>query len=172
MEPVKTSLLLGCGNRISRDLDMNGNWGVLTRLDVSNSCNPDIVWDLNILPLPFKDNQFDEIHAYSVLEHIGTQGDWRGFFKEFSEYWRILKPEGKFFGISPRWDGIWAWSDPGHTRIISEAMLTFLCQGEYKKQVGISGMTDYREIYNADFEVLHMENLNEFDWAFILKAIK
>lgn len=172
MEPVKQSLLLGCGNRTSRDLDINGTWGELTRLDISEACHPDIVWDLNNLPLPFKDSQFDEIHAYSILEHISSQGDYNHFFEEFNEYWRILKPEGKFFAICPRWDQIWAFSDPGHTRIISEAILTFLCQSEYEIQIGKTSMTDYREIYKADFEVLHFEYLNEFDWGFILKAIK
>ena len=172
MESNKKSLLLGCGNRISRDLDINGSWGELTRLDISKACHPDIIWDLNKLPLPFEDSEFDEIHVYSVLEHISIQGDYKHFFEEFNEYWRILKPGAKFYAICPRWDKIWASGDPGHTRIISQATLTFLSQNEYKKQIGLTSMTDYREIYKANFEVLRVENLGDYDWGFILKAIK
>jgi hypothetical protein len=30
----------------------------------------DVVHDLNTFPYPFRDNEFDEILAYSILEHV------------------------------------------------------------------------------------------------------
>jgi SAM-dependent methyltransferase len=66
--------------------------------------------------LPFDDNTFDEIHAYEVLEHIGKQGDWMRILREWSEWWRILKPGGHLYASSPLWSSEWAWGDPGHTQ--------------------------------------------------------
>src|SRR6185437_13256763 len=89
----KTELLLGCGNRRDKLLSLpeEAEWSNLTTLDLDPQSNPDVIWDLNSLPLPFATAQFDEIHAYEVLEHLGRQGDWRGFFAEWNEYYRILK---------------------------------------------------------------------------------
>jgi DNA modification methylase len=114
---------------------------------------------------------FDEIHAYDVLEHTGQQGDWRFFFAQWSEFWRILKPNGLFFGKCPTYDSEWAWGDPGHTRIISPASLVFLDQNQYIEQVGKTAMTDYRPYYTADFERLASE-IKETTHAFVLRARK
>jgi len=67
-------------------------------LDCNPSCSPDVVFDLECIEssayvkenrLPIADNTFDEIHAYEVMEHYGSQGDYRGFFTGFRELWRI-----------------------------------------------------------------------------------
>ena len=39
-------------------------------LDINPEHKPDVVHDLNITPLPFKDNQFKEIICHHVLEHL------------------------------------------------------------------------------------------------------
>ncbi len=118
-----------------------------TTLDVLESAKPDVLFDLNWLHrresggvtllgyrnnmLPFGNKEFDEIHAYEVLEHVGQQGDWRGFFREFREYWRILKPGGSLIGTSPGRDSAWTWGDPGHTRVICLEPLAFLQKDHY-----------------------------------------
>src|SRR6185312_16493300 len=120
MELMIRELLLGCGADRERRSGLRSacytpeenehvGWHNLTTLDNNPRHKPDVVWDLNQRPLPFDDETFDEIHAYEVLEHIGTQGDWRSFFAEFSEYWRILKPNGALVGTVPRWNHQWAW---------------------------------------------------------------
>lgn len=165
-------LLLGCG--VSRDKRLcfgSDDWQHLVTLDINPDTKPDKVWDLNVRPLPFDDGIFDEIHAYEVLEHIGRQGDWRGFFEEWSEWWRLLKPGGLFVGTSPASDSNWAWGDPGHTRIISRESITFLDQTQYTDQVGRSPMTDYRFVYRADFDPVHVFVEGEtFEYA--LRAVK
>ena len=50
-------------------------WTDLVTLDVNADHSPDVVHDLESVPLPFADETFDEIHAYEVLEHTGAQGD-------------------------------------------------------------------------------------------------
>jgi len=148
-------------------------WSALTTLDMSADHNPDVVHDLDVLPYPFDDNQFDEIHAYDVLEHQGKQGDWRFFFDQWSEIWRILRPGGYFCGICPKAMSPWAWGDPGHTRIISKECITYLSQDEYRKQVGVSPMTDYRPWYKADLRAMAMDDHTlEHTWQFVLQAHK
>jgi len=167
-------LLIGCGNDWEKSVtipDIPKEWsGDLITLDFNEECKPHVVHDLNILPYPFDDNMFDEIHAYEVLEHCGTQGDFRFFFNQFEEFSRILKPGGYFVATCPNWDSPWAWGDPGHTRIISSESITFLSQAEYTRQ-GKSPMTDYRFCYQADFELITRQE-QEHNWAFILRAIK
>ncbi len=168
-----TELLLGCGSsrekRLSRTKDTG--WSDLTTLDINPDHKPDVVWDLHLLPLPFADNHFDEIHAYEVLEHVGQQGDYRTFFNQFCEFWRILKPNGHMFVTVPSRLSPWAWGDPSHTRIIQKEHLVFLVQSQYTEQVGKTPMSDFRHIYKADFDVEYVDEGPDL-FSFVIKAVK
>ena len=166
-------LLLGAGSRRVKQLTWGGRaeWSALTTLDINADHKPDVVHDLTVLPLPFADDTFDEIHAYEVLEHTGQQGDWRFFFAQFSEFWRILKPDGVLMGTSPHWGSAWAWMDPGHTRAMGPEMLIFLMQPQYDAQVGITPMTDYRFVYKADFDV-RLADVKGGQFSYIIQAVK
>lgn len=166
-------LLLGCGAKQAKDIVTNGTAEFINpvKLDINPDHKPDVVWDLNIRPLPFQDNEFDEIHAYEVLEHIGKQGDYKGFFAEFEEYHRILKSNGLLVASVPMWNSVWAWGDPSHVRVINSGTIVFLSQKQYQAQIGRTPMTDFRYMYKADFDI---EGMQESDdrFYFILKAIK
>ena len=41
-----------------------------------------------------RDDFFNEVHAYAVLEHLGRQGDFVSFFDTFSNLYRILVDGG------------------------------------------------------------------------------
>lgn len=168
-----TELLLGCGSSRVKKLAWQGHhdWTDLVTLDFADTHKPDVVHDIAKLPLPFDDNTFDEVHAYEVLEHVGQQGDWKFFFEQWSDIWRVLKPGGVFLGSSPHWDSPWAWGDPGHTRIISSQCLIFLHQPAYA-QVGISPMTDYRFCYKADFDIIHQVKNDADQLEYGLRAVK
>jgi hypothetical protein len=71
----------------------------------------------------------------------------------------------------PKWDSPWAWSDPGHTRIISRESLIFLSQAQYE-QVGSNPMSDYRPWYKADFDVVATDEDDPDTLKFILMAVK
>jgi SAM-dependent methyltransferase len=142
-----------------------------TTVDIEASHKPDLVWDLNVLPWPFQDATFDEVHAYELLEHLGQQGDAKSFFAHFYEIWRLLKPGGYLGASVPRWDSLWAWGDPSHRRIISEGSLTYLDRTQYKEQVGKTAMTDFRSIWHGDFEALGVEKTSD-QLYFLLRAHK
>lgn len=168
------SLLIGCGGKRQKRLGWGcpKEWGTLITLDMNEDHKPDVVHDLTVLPLPFPDNHFDEIHAYDVLEHTGQQGDWRFFFDQWAEFWRILKPCGTFCGISPHWKSPWAWGDPGHTRIVCQEQFTYLNQEEYKRQVGVTPLTDYRFYYKADLRLVFSKVDENQQFYYILQAVK
>lgn len=165
-------LLIGCGSDHTKRLKLPGrlDWDGLVTLDIEARHNPDVVHDLNNLPLPFADNSADEIHAYECLEHCGRQGDYKFFFDQWADFWRILKPGGTFHGTVPLPDSPWAWGDPSHTRIIQAETLTFLGQPSYE-QVGQTSMSDFRSLYKADFDLIHCEKGAQH-LIFVLRAVK
>jgi SAM-dependent methyltransferase len=161
------SLLLGCGLTRQKLLHVTGEetgWGDLTTLDIDPDNRPDVVHDLNALPLPFADNSFDEIHAYEVLEHIGRQGDWQFFFAQFDDLWRILKPGGWLCCTVPWWQERWAWGDPGHTRIIQPETICFLSRPRYDSNI-------YHGKFSCDFDIPHMER-RDVRFLFSMQAVK
>ncbi len=50
-------------------------WTGLKTVDMVAGHNPDVLHDLNLVPWPFADNQFSEVHGYEILEHLGRQGE-------------------------------------------------------------------------------------------------
>jgi SAM-dependent methyltransferase len=168
-----SELLLGCGRSRDKRLTFEGvekEWSGLVTLDNDPAVSPDVLHDLNVLPYPFADNTFREIHAYECLEHCGTQGDWKFFFDQFYELWRMLKPDGYLCVTVPMWDSPWAWGDPGHMRVITAQSLIFLNRAEYS-QLGRTSMTDYSEYWRGNFVVQAAQD-SEHQFAFALKAIK
>lgn len=171
---MKKELLIGCGpNRDKRlTCDDTKEWSNLVTLDINKDHKPDVIWDLmNPIGLPFSKDEFDEIHAYEVLEHTGAQGDYKFFFWQFSEFWRILKPNGHLLVTCPSRHSVWAFGDPSHTRVLQKEMLVFLCQEAYRDNVGKTSMSDFRSIYKADFKIIHV-NEGPDTFSFVLKALK
>lgn len=166
-------ILLGCGSNRAKKLVWQGKseWTNLVTLDHESLHDPDVVFDLNNVRLPFDDDSADEIHAYEVLEHLGRQGDWKFFFDQFSDFWRVLKNGGVFFGSVPLPTSVWAWGDPSHTRIIQKESFVFLNQPQYTKQVGITPMSDFRAHYKADFDIVHLSETADLLF-FGLQAVK
>lgn len=170
---MKRELLIGCGAKRDKRMTCDGTqeWSNLSTLDNNKDHNPTHLIDLSVLPYPLGDNIFDEIHAYEVLEHTGAQGDYKFFFRQFEEFWRILKPGGHLLATCPSRHSVWAWGDPSHTRIVQAEQLIFLSQRMYEEQVGKTAMSDFRYMYKADFEIIYAAD-NKETVEFIIKAIK
>ena len=183
-------LLIGSGHARDKRLKVpsrpEDDWACLTTLDCNPDVKPDYVWDLDKIPWAapganyilgnwrqLSPSHYDEIHAYEVLEHLGRQGDARSFFAHFSEIWRLLKPNGYLCATVPSRHSPWTWGDPSHTRLITLESLTFLDQSEYIRQCDgkLSPMSDFRNIYKADFRLCCQEDDNK-TFAFVLQAVK
>ena len=77
-------------------------------LDYNSKYNPEVVWDLNKLPLPFGDNTFDEIIMIHVLEHFHDP------LLIVNELWRIGKPAAKITIKVPHWSCHFSSGDLTH----------------------------------------------------------
>ena len=166
-------LLAGCGNRRDKRIDPDKTWvwDELVTIDHDPNCGADIVHDLEETPWPLETSSFDAVHAYCVLEHLGRQGDYRSFFAHFAEIYRVLKPGGHLYAICPSRESAWLWGDPSHCRVIQPESLVFLSQVQYRDQVGITPMTDFRWLWKGDFETEGSED-NGKDFIFALRAHK
>lgn len=166
-------LLLGCGFRRAKLLGIDGRqeWDNLYTVDLNAACRPDEVRDLEKLPYDgWPDDWAEEIHAYDVLEHLGAQGDFRFFFGQWAEFWRVLrKPNGYFFGIVPSAQSPWAWGDPGHRRLITPESLAFLDARMYDA-LGSSPVSDYRELWRHDLR-LRQAHDDGTQFRFVLEAL-
>lgn len=146
-------LLLGAGNDRARRLHAGSDkWTDLITVDIDPDCGADVLHDLNALPYPFADAEFDEIHGYEILEHLGAQGDWRFFFGQFTELHRMLCDGGHIFISVPSMQSPWVWGDPGHTRALPLEAFHWLSQGHYA-QVGKTTATDYRHVWKGNLPI-------------------
>lgn len=90
--------------------------GATVRHDrLRHSDHVDVAHDLEILPWPWSDEEFDEIWAFDVFEHLRLEVQiW------LDECWRILKPAGLLKMQMPAWDHWTSWVDPTHRRPFHE----------------------------------------------------
>jgi len=85
-------------------------------IDSALEVNPDLLMDLDnpCLPLPFLDNEVEEVLATHALEHI------HNLIPLMNEIYRILKPGGIFKIRVPHSGSKEAFQDPTHVRFFNE----------------------------------------------------
>lgn len=107
----KKILDIGCGiHKVSPDA---------VGLDVAKLEGVDVVHDLNSFPYPFKNNEFDEVYANMVLEHLD---DFAGAMREVH---RILKTGGLFYIKVPYYATTIAFQDYTHKNFFTEKTFTY-----------------------------------------------
>jgi len=99
VEQDNMKLNLGCMN------DYREGW---INLDFDRNYKADIYHNLNIIPYPFKENQFDEILASAILEHLDNPLD------VMMEFWRIGKDNGRIYLLLPHCSALFHWAEIEH----------------------------------------------------------
>jgi SAM-dependent methyltransferase len=81
--------------------------------------------NLSCEPIPFDSHSFDAVSAYDFLEHIPrVRIDAKGqthfpFIDLMNEIWRVLKPSGLLYAVTPAYPHEKAFRDPTHVNIIT-----------------------------------------------------
>jgi len=97
-------LNMGCGYEKLRGF---------VNLDSEKKRNPDLLWNLDKYPYPFKDNTFDYVRASNIMEHIID------IKKSIEELHRITKETGSIQIIVPHYNHIDAYTDVTHIHFFS-----------------------------------------------------
>jgi len=100
---ISKRLNLGCGRNIRAGY---------INLDSAILPGVDVVHDIKNLPLPFDDEEFDEIRCDNILEHIE-------YIPVLKDLYRILKPGGRLTIRVPHFSSRNNYVDPTHRRRFS-----------------------------------------------------
>ena len=90
-------------------------------IDLVNLPGVDIIYDLNKMPWPFGDNEFDWVIMNDILEHLDDPPE------IIKEVYRILKKEGKLCIRVLYWNHKYNYSDPQHKHVFTEVYFEFFC---------------------------------------------
>lgn len=96
-------------------------------LDMEPRVAPQVLHDLETVPLPFPDATFDCILGSHVFEHI------RNFLPLVADLHRILKPGGYLISVTPYVSSDDAWDSPHHVRAFSESTWNYVSQDLYER---------------------------------------
>jgi predicted SAM-dependent methyltransferase len=97
------SLVIGCGRRPKKGA---------VNLDMEALPDVDVVHNLEVIPYPFADGEFEYIEAEDVLEHVDN------LIGIMQELHRILAPGGTLWIRGPHaLYPLQAWRDPTHKRL-------------------------------------------------------
>lgn len=150
-----TTLQLGCGMRpkegaINHDRIKHADW-------------VDVAHDLDLLPWPWSDGQFERVIALDVLEHLRLDvQQW------LDECWRILEPGGTLVLRLPAWDNPVSWRDPTHRRVFHPETFHFWDQRQALH-------CDYGHFYFAEsgrwWTVETVDRTNGGDLGYVLRKV-
>ena len=107
---------IGCGSNPRNPFACDELYGI----DIINQEESDFIYEqCNVVlePLPFKESTFNSVSAYDLLEHIprfaiiNNQTTFP-FILLMNEIYRVLKPGGTFYAITPYYPRDEAFVDP------------------------------------------------------------
>jgi SAM-dependent methyltransferase len=93
------------------------------KVDNLLSVRPDLLVDLNRAPYPFRNDSFDGVYAFSVVEHLDN------FFGVLGELHRIVKPGGIVAILTPHFSNDGSFIDPSHKLHLSARSFDYFIEG-------------------------------------------
>ncbi len=142
-----THLDLGCGKQPRNPYGRPNLYGVDLHAGGIPD-RPEVTYkqaNLAIEPIPFEDDTFDSISAFDFIEHVPRQLYRDGaivtpFMDLMDEVWRVLKPGGLFYAVTPAFPHADAFKDPTHVNIITDETHTYFCgKNSYGRNYGFVG---------------------------------
>ena len=157
---MKKHLDLGCGKNPRNKFDAGDLYGVdiidypFENMDFNyKKCN------LITENLPFQDNYFDSVSAYDLFEHIIrvhfiNENLEFPFINLMSEIYRVLKPNGQLYAITPFYPRDSAFVDPTHVNFISKnTHKYFTAPFNWAKMYGFKGSFENLRVRIVQFEL-------------------
>lgn len=118
MESTEKKILdLGCGKN-KHYLDGAKVIGV----DIDTESDADVIYDLNVIPWPFKDDEFDMVICQDVLEHLDDLP------KVMLEVRRVCKNGGIIKIRTPHYSSYYSYNDPTHKQHLGYYAFDKFCQ--------------------------------------------
>lgn len=151
----KRCLEIGCGNYPRIPLE-NSYFLDLSEAAVDNLKNSGLNASLGTAEkLPFRDNFFDLVVAWDVMEHVPDDR------KAFSEVSRVLKPGGYFlFSLPLKKDRFGPWDTAvGHLRRYEAAGLDKILKENDLQVIKFQGQNPLKYIHKIPFLVLLLSKL-------------
>jgi SAM-dependent methyltransferase len=129
---------LGCGTKPRNPYRREQLYGVDIRSGLTAPGVQQILAaNLSCQPIPFDDHRFDSVSAYDFLEHVPrtaidyATGRTRFPFVELmNEVWRVLKPGGLFYAVTPAYPHALAFADPTHVNFLTEKSYRYFAAPE------------------------------------------
>jgi CRISPR/Cas system-associated endonuclease/helicase Cas3 len=140
------------------DLRLNLGCGA-KRLDgyinVDRFGEPDLRFNLETFPYPWKDNSIIEIEMHHVLEHLGQQTE--TYLKIIQELYRICKPGAKVHITVPHHRSDRFFHDPTHVRPITSVGLRMFSKRQNQEwQIHGKAFTLLALYLDVDFELVEV----------------
>jgi predicted SAM-dependent methyltransferase len=112
-------LNIGCGN------DIRKGW-----INLDSNCLPgvDVVHNIERLPLPFEDAEFDYVLCQDILEHTE-------YIPVLKDIYRILKKGGKLEVRVPHFTSVYNFVDPTHKKLFSFRTFEYFVETPSNKRI-------------------------------------
>jgi SAM-dependent methyltransferase len=141
------TLDLGCGNQPRNPYGLEHVCGLdLYRPDRLEPSIDFRIANLTTQNLPFGTSELDVVSAFDVIEHIPRvwptpDGETRfAFIEPMNEIWRVLKPGGIFYALTPAYPHPEAFQDPTHVNFITKETHLYFCgPTSYESNYGFKG---------------------------------
>lgn len=121
-------------------------------VDMFTECGPDIIYDLEVTPWPWKTNSIDGVIFKHSLEHLGR--DTQTFKSIIQELYRICKDKAEIYIKVPHPRHDHFINDPTHVRPITPELLNLFSKRSNLESIDSGSPDSTLAIYwNIDFDI-------------------